>query len=103
MKSNAKLTGLVQELKKHSIEHGVSLWKKIAINLENSNQNKRVVNLYKLEKTVRDGETVIVPGKVLAVGELTKPIKIAAFKFSQQAEEKIKKENPKGEKVRLMG
>jgi len=39
----------------------------------------------------KEGETVVVPGKVLNVGELTKKVEVAAFSFSQSAEEKIKK------------
>ena len=72
-------------------------------------------NIYKINKTTRDGETAIVPGKVLSEGELTKKITVAAWQFSEKAKEKINKvgkavsikelikKNPKGSKVRIIG
>lgn len=84
-------TQLVQELKKTAIEKKAPLWKRIAVELEKPARNKRVVNLYKLEKFCKDGETVIVPGKVLGTGVLSKKITIIAFQYSDEALEKINK------------
>lgn len=47
------------------------------------------VNIYKLEKFCNDGDVVIVPGKVLGSGELTKNITVYALGFSAPAKEKI--------------
>lgn len=47
------------------------------------------VNLWKLEKVCSNGDTVIVPGRVLGSGEFTKKITIYALGFSKSAEEKI--------------
>jgi len=70
----------------------------------------------KIEKYLRDGETAVVPGKLLSLGNLTKKAEIAAYQASQQTKEKIAKanakfltipelmkKNPKGEKVRIIG
>jgi large subunit ribosomal protein L18e len=59
---------------------------------------------------------VAVPGKVLGAGEISHPVTVAAFAFSEKAKEKIKarrgkclsfsdliKKNPKGAKVRIIG
>jgi len=59
---------------------------------------------------------IIVPGKVLGSGVITKRVSVAAWKFSKSAREKIEKaggrvmsirelmsENPKGTNVRIMG
>jgi large subunit ribosomal protein L18e len=59
---------------------------------------------------------VVVPGKVLASGELDHEVSVAALSFSKAAREKIEKakgkaltimelvsKNPKGTKVMLMG
>ncbi len=51
-----------------------------------------VVNLEKIEKLAKDGETIIVPGKVLGSGKLTKKVRVVAWRFSQSALEKLKKE-----------
>lgn len=94
----------------------MKIWKKVATDLEQSTRRRRVVNLYKLEKNAKPNETVVIPGKVLATGELSKKITIAAFEVSEKAKEKIKssgssvislfellKKNPKGSKVRVLG
>jgi len=106
---------LISELKKNSIENKVPLWKRIATDLEKSSRKRRVVNIYKIDKYSKDGEIVIVPGKVLGTGELTKKVKVVAFNFSEEAYSKIKsngealsipellKTNPKGKKVRILG
>ena len=112
---NQHLTTLVQELKKNSIETKVKLWKRIAIDLEKPTRNKRIVNIFKIDQNANLNETIIVPGKVLGTGELTKKVVVAAYNFSDSAYKKIKekgeaisiqelmKKNPQGRKVRILG
>ena len=80
---------LICELKKLAIEKESKLWKRIATELEKSTRNKREVNVYKLDKFARDGETIIVPGKVLGSGILSKKLTVAALAFSDSAKDKI--------------
>lgn len=106
---------LIKELKKLSIEQKVNLWKKIALELEKPSRNKRVVNISKIDRFAKENEIVFVPGKVLSVGELKRPISVCAQSFSEQAEKKIlqkgkvftiaelMKQNPKGVNVRIIG
>ncbi len=114
--SNMHVLNLIKELKKLSIEQKVNIWKRIAEDLEMPRRRKRIVNLYKIDKYSQPDETVIVPGKVLGVGEITKPITIAALSFSESARQKITaqkaqalsipellKKNPKGNNVRILG
>ncbi len=115
MKSNEQLTQLVSELKKSAIVYNVKLWKRIATDLEKPTRRKRVVNLYNIEKYARPNEIIIVPGKVLGTGEITKKVVVAAHTFSDSAYEKIMqkgealsipellKKNPKGKNVRILG
>ncbi|MCK5044047.1 50S ribosomal protein L18e, partial [Candidatus Pacearchaeota archaeon] len=49
------------------------------------------LNLKKIDEESKTGETIIVPGKVLSQGEITKKIKIAALSFSEKAKEKLLK------------
>lgn len=112
---NPTITALVQELKKASIEQDVALWKRIAEDLECPSRQRRNVNVFKIESLARDGETLIVPGKVLGEGDFTKKVTIAAFSFSDGARAKINKtgkalsiaelvrSNPKAAKVRILG
>jgi large subunit ribosomal protein L18e len=111
MKTNPELTKIIKELKTVSIKNNVKIWKKVATELEKPTRKRRHVNLYKIEKLTKDGETIIVPGKVLGTGELTKQVKVAAWEFSEQAQSKIKdqltiqnliKENPKGRNIKII-
>lgn len=113
--TNPLLQDLIKELKKKALEQKVNIWKRIAEDLERSTRQRRVVNIYRINKFTKDNETVIVPGKVLSVGELDHKVVVAAFSFSNSAFEKINKvgkampinkliqESPKGKKIRIMG
>lgn len=116
MKTNPKLQELVRELKKKSIEEKVKIWKRIASDMEKSTRSRRVVNLSKINRYTKENETIVVPGKVLGSGTLNHKLKIAAYSFSNGAEEKIKEagaesmsieelmqKNSKGKNVRLLG
>jgi len=48
------------------------------------------LNLDQVDRIVKDGEAVFVPGKILSSGELTKKLKIVAWKASEKALEKMK-------------
>jgi len=60
-------------------------WKKIAEVLSGSRKNRRQINLDKISK---EKEDVVIPGKVLSQGTITKK-KIVALSFSKNAKEKI--------------
>lgn len=48
------------------------------------------VNLGKIDKYSKAGDTIIVPGKVLGEGNLSKKIELVAFKISKKAFQKLK-------------
>jgi len=112
---NLTLKKLIVDLRKLGREKNVNLWLRISKDLQKPTRIRRTVNLYKIDKYTNKGETALIPGKVLSVGEITKPLTIAAYKFSDKAEEKINKvgkaikiqdlikENPEGKKVRIIG
>ncbi len=110
--SNQHTQELIQELKKLGHSQNSNFWKTIATQLEKSTRQRRIVNLSKIEKTTYDKEVIIVPGKVLGNGSLTKNVTIAAFQWSETAREKVKnrmsiqelmKKNPTGKGVRIIG
>lgn len=113
--TNYQLRLLIDELEKKAAESSIRLWQRLADDLKKPTRQRRIVNLYKIEKYAQEGETVVVPGKVLNAGELSKKINVAAFSFSKAAEEKINKiaktltirelmeKNPAGKKVRILG
>ncbi len=116
MKENPELIALINKLKEQSRVNNVKIWRDIASRLERPNRLYAEVNLSKIERYCKDGETIIVPGKVLGSGMLNKRVTVAAWKFTKSAEEKIKKaggrvltiedlmnENPRGSNIRIMG
>lgn len=114
-KTNYQLKMLVEELKKISAENGVSIWKRVALDLEKPTRSSRIVNLSRLNRYTKDRDIVVVPGKVLGTGELEHNITVAAFSFSDSAREKINSvgkaltlkelssSNPKGQKIKIIG
>ena len=114
--TNQYLNELITELKKKSSVDGVLFWKRIASDLEKPSRQRRVVNLSRINRNTKQGEIIVVPGKVLSDGELNHSITIAAWQFSKKALDKISekkakaisihdlmKTNIKGKRVRIIG
>ena len=113
---NQQLESLITELKKTSIEQDVKIWKRIASDLEKPTKQRRAVNLSRIDRYSKSNEIVVIPGKVLSMGNLNKKVTVVAYTFSKNAISKIKssgsdaisiqdlvKKNPKGAKVRIIG
>jgi len=111
-KTNENLANLIKEIKEHAAKEKSGFWKRIAKELENSTRRRRTVNVAKINQYSKKGELIVVPGKVLGVGELDHEVSVAAFQFSESALIKIKdkmsikellKKNPKGKDARILG
>lgn len=112
---NTQLESLVRSLKRLGIEQQCKLWKAVAEDLERPSRIRRMVNVHKIDAYAKDGDIILVPGKVLGDGELSKKVTVVAYQFSESARAKIAKsgkalslselmqQNPKGQKVRIMG
>ncbi|MFC2163328.1 50S ribosomal protein L18e [Candidatus Altiarchaeota archaeon] len=107
---------LIQQLKKAGSSQKAGVWISAANELSRVRKNRREVNLHKIEKYTSAGDVVIVPGKVLGDGSLKHKVSVAAYKFTQGAQDKITaaggsvmsisellEKNPNGSKVKLMG
>lgn len=90
-------------------------WISLAHRISGSTRNQASVNLFSIEKQTKAGDTVIIPGKLLASGDLTKKVRICALSASQAALNKLKKtksefasieeeikKNPKAEGVKVI-
>ncbi len=115
-KTNEHLLTLIQELYEASHKEDAPIWRDVARRLERSNRLHSEVNVGKIDRFASKNDRVVVPGKVLGSGDLTKPVHVAAWRFSNQAREKIEaaggkaltipemvSDVPKGSGVRLMG
>ncbi len=89
--TNPELQGLIEELRKKAYSENTMLWKRLATDLEKPTRKRRAVNLSRINRHTSNGETIVVPGKVLSAGDLEKQITIAAYQFSKEAMEKITK------------
>jgi large subunit ribosomal protein L18e len=85
-KSNPNMIALVTFLRKQS-----PFWLKVAEYLVKPKRNAIRANIKKINEVTKSNSVVIVPGKVLSDGELTKSIVISAFSFSEQAKKKLSK------------
>lgn len=88
-KRNPELVDTIMNAKKNE------KWFRISELLASPRKNKIEKNLDTINKESKDGEIIIVPGKVLSMGELNKKIKIVALDFSDSAKEKILKSGNK--------
>lgn len=113
--TNPELIVLIRDLKKQSQESHTELWRSLAKRLTTSKRSRIAVNVSRLNRYTKGGETVVVPGKVLGAGKVDHPLTVAAFTFSDVAQTKIQtakgnclsirdlmKKNPIGKKVKLM-
>lgn len=95
---------------------GNEFWMQIASILSGPRRQKIAVNLDGVEKTTKEGDIIVVPGKVLSQGDLTKKVAIVAFTFSERAKEKLLKtksqaltileeikKNPQAKGLRMVG
>jgi large subunit ribosomal protein L18e len=110
--TNKHLVSLIQDLKEYAGKENSAFWKRIVKDLEKPSRNRRKVNLVKINDCSKDGEVVIIPGKVLGVGSLDHKVTVVAFQFSESASEKLKdkltirelfEKNPKIKDARILG
>ena len=64
-------------------------WLGVAGILSGPRRNRININLEDIDKEAKEGETIIVSGKVLSQGDITKKVKIASLNFSEKAKEKL--------------
>ena len=110
-KDNPSLLSLIETLNKDK----KPIWKRVAYELSKSRRDRAEINLSKLDSYGKDGGTVVVPGKVLGSGSLSKKMTVAAFSFSESAKkliadsggkavsiESLYKTNPAGREVLIV-
>jgi large subunit ribosomal protein L18e len=115
-KTNSYLKQLVQDLYKMSTEQKTQVWRRVADDLMVPTRHRHLVNVFKLGLYSKDGDVIVVPGKVLGTGDIGHKVTVAAFGFSKSAVDKIKnakgsvmtipelvQKNPKGKDVRVFG
>ncbi|MFT7615226.1 MAG: large subunit ribosomal protein L18e [Candidatus Woesearchaeota archaeon] len=111
-----RLKAFIIELEQAAKKSKAPIWKRMADELSKSTRARRTVNMTKLQSVTKDGDSIIVPGKVLATGVLTKKLTVVTYEISEAAKVKITaaggkvvllaeevQKNPKGSKLRIIG
>jgi large subunit ribosomal protein L18e len=106
---------LTRELKKKSNEQKVEIWRVISRLISRPRRVRAEINLSAINRNTKARDVVVVPGKVLASGEIDHEVSVAALSFSEAARQKIEKahgkvmtipeltsKNPKGTNVKIM-
>ncbi len=91
------------------------LWLALTKKIAGSTRLQTDLNLSEIDEKTTAGDTVVIPGKVLAGGDLTKKLRIASLSISASAKDKLKKtksewvplyqeiqSNPKAEGVKII-
>lgn len=63
----------------------------VAKHLKKSRRARSPVNLSRIEKLSKKYAAFVVPGKVLGIGEIRKPVSVYAWSYSKEARQKIQK------------
>ncbi len=88
-KTDPRIAKLIADLRVKSRENDALIWKDIAGRLERSRKSYATVNLSHINRHVAENETILVPGKVLGAGDVSYPMVVGAFNFSEGARAKI--------------
>jgi large subunit ribosomal protein L18e len=88
-KENPELVHILIELRRAAKAHDAPVWGDVARQLARPRHQRDPVNVGHLERLVEPNSTVVVPGKLLAEGKLTKPLTVAAFHYSDGARQKV--------------
>lgn len=90
-------------------------WARVAQKISGSRKKYDSVNLELIDRNTKEGDTVVIVGKVLGSGVLHKKVRICAMSFSESARTKLKnmkaeivsieeeiKKNPKAEGIKIL-
>jgi len=97
MKTKSKIESQIKKKKNINLVRTIiaakknEKWLKVANILSSSRRNKETINLGKIDEESKQGEIIVVPGKVLSQGDVTKKIRVVALSFSEEAIKKLLK------------
>lgn len=113
---NIVLKRTIALLKKKAKENNAPIWNAVAELLSKPRRKRIFVNISRINRFSKDGDVIVVPGKVLGSGLINHKITVGAFKFSEAAKRKIEaaggrcifiedlvEEQPKGSGVKILG
>ncbi len=108
--SNYYMRKLIRDLWKTKIK----IWKNLSKKLSGPRRNRVKANIYRINKKTNKNDIIVIPGKILGMGELDHALTIACLEYSKSAKQKIEssgsklltieellEQNPKGSGIRI--
>ncbi|MHA2430210.1 MAG: 50S ribosomal protein L18e [Promethearchaeota archaeon] len=90
------------------------IWKKISKKLSGPRRSRVETNLYRINRKTKQNDVIVIPGKVLGIGELDHKLTIACLDCSKPARKKIEdsgsklisikellEQNPEGKNIKV--
>jgi len=90
------------------------IWKKVSKKLSSPRRERIEANLYRINKKTKENDVIVVPGKILGIGEIDHKLTIACLNCSKTARKKIEtsgskvlsieelfEQNPEGKNVKV--
>lgn len=114
-KTNPVLRDTIRACEEAGRTNDAAIWSRVAEELDRANRKQREVSVSHIDRNAEDGETVVVPGKVVGRGTVDPSVTVAAFAFTDNARDAIEangeavwidelvEENPAGAGLRLLG
>ena len=87
--TNQPVLKMAKELKKASRKNDAPIWSTLAKFALKPSSAKRTVNLNKINELTKENDIVVIPGKVLGTGNISKKITLCSFSISLSAAKKI--------------
>ena len=116
MLANAVMDNTVWALRRAFKNNKAQIWRALEHEISSRRSNRREVNVGRLSVITKDGEVVVIPGKVLGSGMIDHKLTICTFSISEEAAKKILEsggkiitfnqlieEYPDGKGVRIIG
>ncbi|MGQ9718958.1 MAG: 50S ribosomal protein L18e [Nitrososphaerales archaeon] len=88
---NPILDGDIHTLRQAHKKSSAKIWLSAIECLSRSNARRALVNVGKISRLTKDGDLVLVPGKVLGGGTIVHKVTVGAYSFSEKASWKIQK------------
>ena len=89
--SNYYVRKLIRDLWKTKIK----IWRKLSRKLSGPRKNRISANLYRINKKTKENDIIVIPGKVLGIGDLDHNLTIACLDCSGSAKKKIESSGSK--------
>ena len=87
--TNAVVLHMAKELKEASKKNKAPIWSRLAELALKPSSARRTVNVSQIDRLTKDGDVIMVPGKVLGTGGMSHKITLCSFAISNSGVQKI--------------